>query len=311
METSNSQEFMNNVWPPGPVGHPSNGDTFLRWRVHFWGMGARLGSEIVPPMYSKEQNKPSSSKKSGRDDMKRWIITFVAVTIFGLVQGEAKADHNDLQRDMQMVASFYPKYLCRPVEKCDLDQWYKALLDGASVRLIEAEIIASDECWLHYDACPDDWMKNVLIKVKGSYNPNEAKYWLVRMYNVHHSRKAMVLELLNSVSNPVVEPPQSTVVIPPPQQGYSNQNPYGAPAVIIPPKNNYNTYNGNSYYGGPGKGKGYGLSHNHNHPVQSYYPPVNNVYGNNAPVVVPVVPQNTYYPPAQNSGLRIKLNFGF
>ncbi len=159
--------------------------------------------------------------------MRRGLIVAAAVAVVLMIgQAPAQASH---PRDMDVIASFYPKYLHRSLDKGGMRYWREELHRGLPVREIEARILASDEFYRLHGNTPDGFVIGMLTDVNGVASAERVAFYLGRL-QATGSRLAVARELLGLAVAPVVVVPQQPVVVPPPAVSQS------PPVVDAPPQ---------------------------------------------------------------------------
>jgi hypothetical protein len=222
--------------------------------------------------------------------MSKWTLAaLAAVVTFGTAVPQASASY--LLPQMQIVASFYPKYLHRKPDDSGMNYWRKEILKGVPVQEIEARLIASPEYYKVHGNCNAGFVHGLVEDLFGGpVHPMLIAKWTARLNacgcRVTVAREALAVAALGGspgfapAPQPVYQPPIYQQQ--PPIHHYDHDHDHGFAPV--------QGHNHNHQYG-PGGGPGFGK-----------------VYS--APVVVPG--QGFYRPQYQpQPGVKIQLKFGF
>lgn len=225
--------------------------------------------------------------------MKKWTLAIAAAVVtLGTGMQEASAFH--IHQKMQVVASFYPKYLHRTPDDSGMNYWRKEILRGVPVQEIEARLIASPEYYKAHGNCNAGFVNGLVEDVFGApVSPMFVAKWSARLNacgcRVTVAREALALAALGSgagfapAPQPVYQQPvyQQPMYYPPQQPMHhhdDDDHDHGYPPVQ---KHTYGPA------GGPGFGKVY-----------------------NAPAAVPA--PGYYRPQFQpQPGVKVQLKFGF
>ncbi len=159
--------------------------------------------------------------------MKKLLIIATA-TVAGLTGGLNQAKAN-IYQDMQVVASFYPKYLHRSPDRGGMRYWKCQLLAGKCLREVEVGFLASEEYYRINGCTPEGFVSGLLTDVLGRPAcPQQVARWLTRLHNcgcrVTVARE--VLDMAYADAAPVVVTPPPVVVNP-------------QPAVVVPTQRIY------------------------------------------------------------------------
>jgi hypothetical protein len=97
--------------------------------------------------------------------------------------------------DVQLVQSWYARYLHREPDRCGLESWVLQLRTGSSPGRIEAAFLGSDEYYDIHDRCPRGFVLGMYADVLGrGALPAEVEGWVCRLRR--HCRKDVAKEFL-------------------------------------------------------------------------------------------------------------------
>jgi hypothetical protein len=145
--------------------------------------------------------------------MKRTLI-LAAVAVAALAFSEVPAQAHPT--DMDVVASFYPKYLHRRPDKGGMNYWREEHHRGLPVREIEARILSGDEYYHLHGSTSDGFIVAMLTDVNGAATQDRVAFYLGRL-QATGSRLAVAREVLGlAAPSVIVVPQQSPVAVQPP-----------------------------------------------------------------------------------------------
>ncbi len=99
----------------------------------------------------------------------KYGITTIAVILVGLGLGsEAKAQGIS---DVQLVQSWYARYLHREPDRCGLESWVRQLRTGSPPECVEAAILSSDEYYDLHERCPRGFVRGLYADVLAARLP--------------------------------------------------------------------------------------------------------------------------------------------
>lgn len=202
------------------------------------------------------------------------IMTLAVATVVGMSAFAMPAQASHWRQDMQIIESFYPKYLHRNPDGAGLDYWRRELR-RRSLLEIESMFLASPEYYHVHGCTPEGFINGLLNDVLGRPAcAHDIQRWLTRL---HHCgcRQTVAREVLSMA----IADRQQPVIVNPPVQVFRP-----GPQVIV-----------------PGRGHGHGLG-NGNHGLHNH-----GRVNPQQPIVVPPRGRNFQQP---RSGFQIRLNFG-
>jgi hypothetical protein len=94
--------------------------------------------------------------------------------------------------DLETIRSWYRRYLGRPADSADLNQWVQRLEQGWSMLDVQAGILGSDEFFLRYNRDPARFIAGLYTEVAGMPpRPDDVRYWLSMLQQFNNDRQAV------------------------------------------------------------------------------------------------------------------------
>jgi hypothetical protein len=162
----------------------------------------------------------------------KYGITTIAVLLAGFgLNADAKAQGIS---DVQLVQSWYARYLHREPDRCGLESWVRQLRTGSPPECIEAAFLSSDEYYDIHERCPRGFVRGMYADVLGrGASPDEVEGWVCRLRR--ECRKDVAKEFLcaarRELASRVVVPASYVPTAPPVAAPVL---PYPEPVVDVP-----------------------------------------------------------------------------